>query len=72
MRTFRNLLIGLALLPSMVLAQQQQQTPIEQFVNGLRGEFNAAVPVLISIIGVVFVFSWLIRFVMAKVRQASR
>jgi hypothetical protein len=71
MRTFRNLLIGLALLPSMVLAQQQQ-TPIEQFVNGLRGEFNAAVPVLISIIGVVFVFSWLIRFVMAKVRQASR
>jgi hypothetical protein len=71
MRTFRNLLIGLALLPSMVLAQQQQ-TPIEQFINGLRGEFNAAVPLLISIIGVVFVFSWLIRFVMAKVRQASR
>jgi len=72
MRTFRNLLIGLALLPTMVLAQPQQQSPIEQFINGLRAEFNTAVPLLISIIGVVFVFSWLIRFVMAKVRQASR
>jgi hypothetical protein len=71
MRAFRNWLVALALLPGIALAQQQQ-TPIEQFVNGLRGEFNAAVPVLISIIGVVFVFSWLIRFVMAKVRQASR
>jgi hypothetical protein len=55
----------------MVLAQQQQ-TPIQQFISGLQAEFNAAVPALISIIGVVFVFSWLIRFVMTKVKQASR
>jgi hypothetical protein len=71
MRTFRNWLLALALLPGMVLAQQQQ-SPIEQFINGLRAEFNSAVPVLITIIGVVFVFAWLIRFVMAKVKQASR
>jgi hypothetical protein len=71
MRAFRNWLVALALLPGMVLAQQQQ-SPIQQFISGLQAEFNAAVPALISIIGVVFVFSWLIRFVMTKVKQASR
>jgi ABC-type amino acid transport system permease subunit len=71
MRAFRNWLVALALLPGMALAQQQQ-SPIQQFVSGLQSEFTSAVPVLITIIGVVFVFAWLIRFVMAKVKQASR
>jgi hypothetical protein len=39
----------------------------------LRGSgFTPAVPALVAIISVVFVFSWFVRFVMAKVRQASR
>jgi hypothetical protein len=71
MRAFRNWLVALALLPGMALAQQQQ-SPIQQFISGLQAEFSSAVPILITIIGVVFVFSWLIRFVMAKVKQASR
>ena len=71
MRRLRLLLMGLAWSPLVVFAQNDP-TPIQRFVDGLRAEFNAAVPLLISIIGVVFVFAWLIRFVMAKVRQASR
>jgi flagellar biogenesis protein FliO len=34
--------------------------------------FTPAVPALVAIIGVVFVFSWLVRSVMAKLRQVSR
>jgi hypothetical protein len=41
--------------------------------SSLRGDgFAPAVPALVAIIGVVFVFSLLVRSVMAKVRQASR
>lgn len=60
----------LVLLPALAMAQQP--SPIQQFITGLQGEFNAAVPFLVTIIGIVFTFAWLVRFVMAKVRQASR
>lgn len=68
---YKVLGIMLALLPSLLLAQQQDP-PIVQFINGLRAEFLGAVPYLITIVGTVFVFTWLLRWVMSKVKAASR
>lgn len=72
MNTRRLTLVPLfALLYTPVLAQQQQ-SPIERFAQGVWTEFLNAVPALISVVGGIFVFSWLLTMIMRRVKQASR
>lgn len=60
------------LLLTPVLAQQNQPSPIEQFAQGVWNEFLSALPALISVVGGVFVFGWLLTMIMRRVKQASR
>lgn len=67
-----SLLSLLTLLVVPALAQQQSPSLIQQFAQGVWAEFLNAVPALISVVGGVFVFGWLLTMIMRRVKQASR
>lgn len=69
-RVLATLVVALTTLP--LFAQQNPPSPIEQFAQGVWTEFLNALPALISVVGGVFVFGWLLTMIMRRVKQASR
>lgn len=67
-----SLALALLLSTAFIFAQNNPPTPFEIFATGLYQEFMNAVPTLISVIGSIFVFSWLVTWIMRRVRAVSR
>lgn len=69
-----SFVLALLLSTAFIFAQNNPPppTPFEVFAQGLYQEFVNAVPTLISVVGSIFVFSWLVTWIMRRVRAVSR